>query len=78
MCTFEVLIERMNLKDRALTTIAEIVHDIDLKESKFSRPEAAGFAVMINAICTAHKEDVDRLERGSAILDDLYEFYRKR
>jgi hypothetical protein len=78
LCTFEVLIERMNLRDRALTPIAEMVHDTDLKESKFSRPEAAGFALMINAVCTAHKEDNDRLERGSALLDDLYEFYRKR
>ena len=77
LCTFEVLLDRMDLKDRALTPIAEIVHDIDLKESKFARPETAGFALMINAVCTAHKEDEQRLERGEAILDDLYNFYRK-
>jgi hypothetical protein len=68
----------LNLKDRALTPIAEMIHDIDLKESTFARPETAGFALMINAICTAHKEDEARLERGSAILDDLYEFHKKR
>jgi hypothetical protein len=78
LCTFEVLMHRMNLKDRALTPIAEIVHDIDLKESKFARPETAGFNLMIAAICTAHKEDTDRLERGAAILDDLYDFHSKR
>lgn len=78
LCTFEVLMHRMNLKDRALIPIAEIVHDIDLKESKFARPETAGFNLMIAAICTAHKEDTDRLERGAAILDDLYDFHSKR
>jgi hypothetical protein len=78
LCTFEVLISRMGLKDRALTALAEMIHDIDLKESRFARPETPGFAMMINAVCTAHKEDEDRLERGGAILDDLYAFHKKR
>jgi hypothetical protein len=78
LCTFEVLIDRLNIKDRALTPIAEIIHDIDLKESRFARPETAGFALMVNAVCTAHKEDEDRLERGAAMLDDLYEFHKRR
>lgn len=77
LCTFEVLISRMGLKDRALVALAEMIHDIDLKECRFARPETPGFAMMINAVCTAHKEDVDRLERGGAILDDLYAFQRR-
>jgi hypothetical protein len=55
-----------------------MVHDIDLKEARFARPETAGFALMINAVCTAHKDDERRIERGTAILDDLYDFYRRR
>jgi hypothetical protein len=78
LCTFEVLIARMGLKDRALIPIAEMIHDIDLKEAKFARPETAGFGQMINAVCTAHKEDERRIERGAAILDDLYDFHKKR
>ena len=78
LCTFEVLLNRMGLKDRALTPIAEMIHDIDLKEAKFVRPETAGFAQVINAVCTAHKEDERRLERGAAILDDLYDFHKRR
>jgi hypothetical protein len=77
-CTFEVLLERMNIADRALTRIAEIVHDLDLKESKFGRPETAGIGVVVAAICTTHKEDTDRIERGTILLDDLYEFLKKR
>lgn len=77
-CTFEVLIERREIPDRALRPIAEMIHDIDLKEAKFGRAETAGMALIIAAICTANKEDLDRLERGAALLDDLYEFYRKR
>jgi hypothetical protein len=78
LCTFEVLMARLNIVDRALGRIAEIIHDIDLKESKFDRPETAGIALIVNAICTKHKEDPDRIERGTILLDDLYEFFKRR
>ena len=77
-CTFEVLLERLKITDRALKPIAELVHDIDLKESKFGRSETSGFGLIINATCTANKDDEDRIARGSLLLDDLYEFYKKR
>src|SRR5215831_12878927 len=57
LCTFEVLIERLNIGDGALRRIAEMIHDIDLKETKFNRPETAGIELIVNAICTKHKED---------------------
>jgi hypothetical protein len=78
LCTFEVLLERLNIGDNALRRIAEIIHDIDLKESRFGRPETAGIALIVNAICTKHKEDFDRIERGTILLDDLYDFFKKR
>jgi hypothetical protein len=78
LCSFEVLLERCGVSDRALRPIAEIVHDIDLKDAKFQRKEMPGLALVINAICTANKEDNARLERATLLLDDLYEFFRKR
>lgn len=78
LCTFEVLLERLNIDDNALRRIAEIIHDIDLKESKFGRPETAGIALIVNAICTKQKEDLERIERGTILLDDLYDFFKRR
>jgi hypothetical protein len=78
LCTFEVLLDRLNIGDSALRRIAEIIHDIDLKESKFGRPETAGIGLIVNAICTKHKEDFDRIEGGTILLDDLYDFFKKR
>ena len=78
LVTFEVLMQRLNLGDAALRRIAEMVHDIDLKESKFARPETEGLALIVNAICTKHKEDLDRIERATILLDDLYDFFKKR
>src|SRR5438874_1059681 len=35
LCSFEVLLARFELTDAALRAIAEIVHDIDLKDEKY-------------------------------------------
>jgi hypothetical protein len=77
-CTFEVLTARAGLNDPALTAIGEIVHDIDLKDGKFARGEASGIASVIESIAAANKDDGRRLERGAAVLDDLYELFRRK
>ncbi len=75
-CTFEVLLARAGLSDPALAAIAEIVHDIDLKDSKFSREEASGIARLVGGIAATTEDDTRRIERGSAMLDDLYQYFR--
>jgi hypothetical protein len=77
-CTFEVLIGRLELTDSALRPIAEIVHDVDLKDSKFGRQETAGIDRLIAGIAMAHKDDETRLSRASAVFDDLYEYFRRK
>ncbi|MBV9517621.1 MAG: chromate resistance protein [Hyphomicrobiales bacterium] len=77
-CSFEVLLERLGLKDAGLRAIAEIVHDIDLKDGKFGRDETAGIAVVISGICAAQKDDLARVERGAAVFSDTYESFRKK
>jgi hypothetical protein len=78
-CSFEVLITRAGLDDSALSAIAEIVHDIDLKDEKYGREEAAGIKTLINGICADTRDDDERLARGAAIFDHLYAvFSRKR
>jgi len=71
-CTFETLLERAGLRDRTLIAIAEIVHDIDCKDEKFGREEAAGVAAMVRGIARTNPADAARLERGAAAFDDLY------
>jgi hypothetical protein len=71
-CTFETLLQRAGLKDRALRAIGEIVHDIDCKDAKFGREEAPGIAALVRGLARAYPNDTDRLERGAATLDSLY------
>ena len=76
--TLEVLIEQTGIDDPAVTPIAEIVHDIDLKNSKFERQETLGIERLIAGIAMAHKDDEIRLSRGTAVFDDLYEYFRRK
>jgi hypothetical protein len=67
------LLERFGLQaDRGLTAIGQIVHDIDLRDDRFSRAETSGIEMVIAGIAAAHKRDTDRIEAGSAVLDALY------
>lgn len=77
-CSLEVLLERTGIRDPGLIRIAEIVHDIDLKDLKFGRQETAGIEQVIAGIAMAHKDDEVRLARGSAVFDDLYEYLKRK
>jgi len=77
-CTFEVFLKRFGFEDPALRPIAEIVHDIDLKDSKFAREETTGIDRVIAGIAMSYKEDEARLTRARALFDDLYEYYKRK
>ena len=76
-CTFEVLVRRFGLNDAALRAIGELVHDIDLKDDKFGRPEKEGVERLLQGIASSHAEDDARLARGSSFFDDLYASFSK-
>jgi hypothetical protein len=71
-CTFETLLLRAGLRDRALRAIGEIVHDIDCKDEKFARAEAPGVAALLRGLVRSSADDTNRLERGAALFDQLY------
>lgn len=72
-CTFETLVGRVGLPDKAVRAIAEIVHDLDLKDGKFARPEAAGVRILLDGLMARTESDDERIERASVIFDDLHE-----
>jgi hypothetical protein len=72
-CTFETLIGRVGLPDKGVRAIAEIVHDLDLKDAKFNRAETAGVRMMLDGVMARCEKDEDRIERALVIFDDLHE-----
>lgn len=77
-CTFEVLVDAFDLKDHGLRPLAEIVHDIDVKDGKFARAEAPGIAALVAAIAVSRREDAARIELGSTCFDALLDLYRRK
>ena len=67
-CTFEVLLERFGLNDPGLSALAEVVHDIDLRDEKFGRTETAGVERLIRGIVLVETEDAGRLSIGARLL----------
>jgi hypothetical protein len=76
MCSFEVLLRRANLPDPALRAVGEIIHELDIRDGKFERPEATGIGHIIDGICMTQHDDMARIARGGALLDDVYERFR--
>lgn len=77
-CTFETLLGRIGARDPALAEMAQIIHDIDLKDEKFGRSEAAGVERLVTGLILANTEDNARLERGLLLFDDLYHSFRRK
>jgi hypothetical protein len=76
-CTFEVLLNRLELKDAALAAIAEIIHDLDLKDQKFGRKETAGVQQLLAGIVGSQPSDDARIERATNLFDDLYHSFER-
>lgn len=77
-CTFEVLIKAFEIRDSALQQIAEIIHDIDLKDHKFGRTEASGLDIVMRSLAQSTDNDHQLLKLGSVILDALYRSFSER
>lgn len=71
-CTFETLLKRFGLRDRGLQTLAEIVHDADLKDAKFGRDEAKGVDAIIRGLAATITDDHALLAQGLVILEAMY------
>ncbi|MBY0274583.1 chromate resistance protein [Candidatus Binatia bacterium] len=78
LCTFEVLLHDFGVRDAALAAIAEVVHDIDLKEETFRRPETPGIEHLVAGIAWSNADDGDRIAQATAVLDALYAYFKKR
>jgi hypothetical protein len=71
-CTFETLCTVFGIDDRALSRIAAIVHDLDLKDGKFGAPECGTVGAMIDGLQLAYQNDDQLLAQGITLFESLY------
>jgi len=77
-CTFETMLKQFGLAEsKGLREIAEIVHDIDLKDDKFHRLEAAGLNAIIDGLSKIFRDDRKLLQQTSIVFDGLYSLLSK-
>ncbi|MDQ3918904.1 MAG: chromate resistance protein [Acidobacteriota bacterium] len=77
-CTFETMIKRFGLSgDGALAEMAEIVHDIDLKDDKFNRHEAPGLNAIVRGLSELLKNDRKLIRQAGVVFDGLYALLSK-
>jgi hypothetical protein len=77
-CTFETMLKQFGLAgSKGLCEIAEIVHDIDLKDDKFHRLEAAGLNAIIDGLNKVLRDDRKLLQQTSVVFDGLYALLNK-
>jgi len=72
LCTFEVLLKSFGLTEKGLTHLAEIVHDIDIKDGKFGTSEAPVIEMIIKGVRCRALPDDEMLEQGMAVFEALY------
>ena len=78
-CTFETMVKRFGLSEvKGLRELGEIVHDVDLKDDKFQRLEAAGVNAVINGLGETCPDDRKRLQQATVIFDSLFRSLDKR
>jgi hypothetical protein len=78
-CTFETMLKRFGLTEiKGLRDLAEIVHDVDLKDDKFNRLEVAGLNAIINGLSEHLRDDRKLLQQAGVIFDGLFALFGKQ
>jgi hypothetical protein len=77
-CTFETLIRRFGIQDKAARKIAEMIHDADLDDDKFQRNECIGIDRILKGWAKQGLADKEILRRGFECFDALYAFLQRR
>jgi hypothetical protein len=71
LCTFETLARLFGLSDAVVVQVGEIVHDLDLKETRYAAPEGPAVGRMVEGLRLLHPGDPALLEQGIAMFEAL-------
>ena len=72
LCSFETMVSAFGLTEPGLLILAEIVHEIDLRDGRFVRPETIGVDMLLEGWQRLNLADDDMETRGIALFEGLY------
>ena len=76
-CSFETFLKEYDLPDPVLAEIAEIVHDADLMDEKYGRPESEGLDAVIRGMQLALPDDEVLTRHTDVLFDGLHAYLRR-
>ena len=76
-CTFETLIDRFGIRDRAVQRVAELIHDADLEDDKFHRIEGFGVERVFKGWAKKGLTDQEILSQGFECFEGLYAEFKR-
>lgn len=75
-CTFERLLDKYELHDRALARMGAIIRGADLPHAEGIPDESPGVLAVFDGIRDTSSTDAERLDRGAAVCEALYAYCR--
>lgn len=72
LCTFETMVLRFQLSDPALQAIGEIVHEIDLRDGAYLRPQTSGLDGILKGWLLEKLSDQELESHGVVLFQGLY------
>jgi hypothetical protein len=73
-CSFETFLEEYDFDDPVLREIAEIVHDADLMDEKYARPESEGLDAIVRGMQLSLPDDQTLTSHTYVLYDGLYAY----
>ena len=73
-CSFETFLKKYDLRDPVLAQIGEIVHDADLMDEKYGRPESEGLDAIVRGMQLFLPDDEALIHHTDAVFDGLYTY----
>ncbi|MFN6470511.1 MAG: chromate resistance protein ChrB domain-containing protein [Nostoc sp. SerVER01] len=77
LCTFEVMTAAFGLNHPGLQVVGEIVHEIDLRDGQYARPETAGVDALLRGWLLANFSDAELESCGIRLFEGLYTTFSK-
>ncbi len=72
LCTFETLLLAFSLTDNSLTSLAQIIHEMDLRDERYLRSEVSALDLILDGWATLNLSDDELEHRGAQLFEALY------
>ena len=78
--TFELIIQKYEIKDKIVDQIASIIHDIEQAEEseRYHLPESVGIFTVLRGIEPSSPNDQETIDIAFTVMDAIYKFLQKK